>query len=140
MLIHDDTFFWDGFGGRLRLASGKCRLRIFDMTLNHTRSLTVLRPIIVIVSDIAGQKVSIRSCAGHIATLVTKQFDIDYSRMLWIEHYPASKYGAKKTHTIPERFDIVEFVWHEDRAIQPRWRPMNSPMLDTIRKLIQDFF
>ncbi len=138
MLIHDDTFFWDGFGGRLRLSSGKCKLRIFDMTLDQNKRLTVLRPIIVIVTDIAGQKVSIRSCAGHIATLVTKQFDINHGRMLWIEHFPTSIYGAKKTHTIPERFDIVEFVWHEGRALHPRWRQVNPPMLQTIKKLIQE--
>ena len=31
MLIYDDIFAWEGWGGELRLASGECRLRIIDL-------------------------------------------------------------------------------------------------------------
>ena len=31
MLIVDDVFAWEGWGGRLRLEAGKCRLKIFDL-------------------------------------------------------------------------------------------------------------
>jgi hypothetical protein len=31
MKIYDDIFMWDGWGGLLKLASGKCRVKIFDL-------------------------------------------------------------------------------------------------------------
>jgi len=32
MLIYDGVYAWKGFGGMLKLASGQCRLRIYDLT------------------------------------------------------------------------------------------------------------
>ncbi len=138
MMIHDDIFTWDGWGGKLRLASGKCRLRIYDIRQDQTGKTAVLRPVIVVVSDISKEALSVRSCAGHIATMVTKEFDIDPNRMVWIEFYPSSEYGIKNVHVIPERYEIVEFVWHDGRAIKPRWRPLRQPLLARIKNLIEE--
>ncbi len=137
MAIYDDIFSWEGFGGRLRLASGTCRLRIFDLKKSKIEKLTVLRPIIVVVSDIPGQDMSVRSCAGHIATMATGQFDIDPQRMLWVEYYPASEYGKEKRQKISERYDAVEFTWYGDRALEPRWKPLKPPMLDIVKTLME---
>ena len=52
MMIYDDIFSWEGWGGRLRLASGECRLRIFDLQKKKAGGLAYLRPIIVLVSDV----------------------------------------------------------------------------------------
>ena len=136
MKIHDDLFTWDGWGGKMRLASGRCHLKIFDLKKARTPVLTVLRPIIVIVYDIPDQALSVRSCAGHIATVVTRQFNIDPQRMLWVEHYPATEYGGENVRIIPERFDAVEFQWHDGRAVDPRWRSLKPPVLDSIRELL----
>ena len=136
MLIYDDIFSWDGWGKELRLASGRCKLRIYDQRQDKAGDLELLRPIVVICRDIAKESVSIRSCAGHIATLVTLQFEIDPRRMLWVEYYAASEYGIGKVHTIPERFDAVEFNWHDGRAIEPRWRPVSPMMLDTLKEMV----
>jgi hypothetical protein len=137
MLIFDDIYTWRGWGGKLKLGSGKCRLRIHDLKQDDRKSLTHLRPIIVIVSDIPEGTLSVRSCCGHIATLVTKEFNIDPARMLFVEYYPAQTYGDHDQHLIPERYDAVEFKWHADKAIQPRWRPLNPPMLDIIKSVDQ---
>jgi len=140
MLIYDDIFSWEGFGGRLRLASGKCRLRMFDLKKGKIENLTVLRPIVVVVSEIAGQRetasVSIRSAAGNIATTAVVQFDIDPQRMLWVEYYPASEYGRDGRHKIPERYDRVEFTWYEGRALEPKWSSLEPPMLDIVKTLL----
>ncbi|MEJ2656403.1 MAG: hypothetical protein P8012_04300, partial [Desulfobacterales bacterium] len=117
MLIYDDIYSWSGWGGKLKLGSGKCRLRIYDLKKGNNRDLMHLRPIIVVVSDVKDSKISIRSCSSHIATLVTKAFNIDPLRMLWVEYYPEHKYGAGDTHSIPEKLDAVEFSWHGDKAI-----------------------
>ncbi len=136
MLIRDITYLWKGWGGKLNLASGMCRLRIYDLTKAARKGIAHLRPIIVIVSDIPESKMSVRSCAGHIATMVTKDFHIDPHRMLWIEHYPLKSYGEKNERIIPETFEAVEFVWQEDKAIKPIWRILKTPLLDEIKKLL----
>jgi hypothetical protein len=136
MLIHDDIFSWSGWGGRLKLGSGRCRLQIYDLKEGDKKGLMHLRPIVVVISDVSGSNMSVKSCTSHIATLVAKEFKIDPHRMLWIEYYPENKYGVDEIKVIPERFDAVEFTWHEDKAIQPKWRALKPPLLDEIRKLI----
>jgi len=137
MLIYNDIFTWEGFGGTLRLGSGKCRLRIFDLRKGEADSLTYLKPFLIIVSDLADSKMSVRSCAGHIATRVTHTFRINPHRMVFIEYYPPQTYGEKHQHLIPERFEIVEFSWHQDKAMHPTWRPLTPPLLDVVQPLLQ---
>ncbi len=137
MLIHDDIYSWKGWGGRLKLGKGSCRLRIYDLKQGGAKGLAHLRPIIVVVSDIPEGRMSVRSCAGHIATSVTRDFNIDPHRMMWVEHYPESTYGIGGKHLIPEKCELVEFVWHEDKAIHPKWRTLNPEMLKTIKEMIQ---
>ncbi len=137
MLIYDNIYAWEGWGGKLRLGSGKCRLRIFDLRKDTTpKGISILKPIIVVVTDVADTKLTVRSCAGHIATCVTNEFDIDPSRMVWIEYYPEMIYGQQGEKSIPERLEAVEFEWQEDKAIKPRWRPLMSPLLEAVRQLI----
>ncbi|MFP3998583.1 MAG: hypothetical protein ACLFNW_01005 [Desulfobacterales bacterium] len=137
MLIHDDIYTWEGWGGRLRLASGKCRLRIFDRRKGANKPVTILRPMVVVVSDISDSKMSVRSCAGHIATSVTRDFDIDPQRMLYVEYYPAVRYGMHNEYEIPEQHIAVDFTWNEGRALHPKWRPMQPPILDIIKNLME---
>lgn len=138
MRIHDDIFFWEGWGGRLRLGNGKCRLRIYDLKKENKNDLTHLRPTIVVVSDVPESKMSLRSCAGHIATKIVETFHIDPYRTLFIEFYPSSTYGRHDQHVIAERYDIVEFTWHENQAIKPKWRSLLPPMLDIVKRIIDD--
>jgi len=70
--------------------------------------------------------------------MVTKEFGIHPQRMLWIEHYPASEYGTEVIHRMPEKYDSVEFEWKGDRAIYPKWRPLKPPILDEVKKLLDN--
>jgi hypothetical protein len=137
MMVYDDIFSWEGWGGQLRLASGECRLRIFDLQKENTDGPAYLRPMIVIVSDIPESRMSVRSCTGHIATKVALQFKIEPERMLYIEYYPETAYGEHDEHIIPEKYDVVDFNWHEGRAIEPKWRALKPPMLDMIKKIVE---
>jgi hypothetical protein len=137
MLIHDDIYNWEGWGGQLRLASGKCRLLIFDLKRGNQKGLAHLRPMIVVVSDVPGSRMSVRSCSGHIATSVAREFKINPHRMLFIEYYPETVYGEHKEHVIPEKYDVVDFNWHEDKAIEPKWRTIKPPLLDVIKALVE---
>lgn len=136
MLIHDDIFAWSGWGGKLSLGSGKCRLRIFDLKEIEKKGLTPIKNIVVLVSDVPESKISVKSCTSHVATLVARQFNISPHRMLWVEYYPENRYGVDGERIIPERFELVEFTWHEGNAIQPKWRTLKPPLLDEIKKLI----
>lgn len=136
MLIHDSVYSWEGWGGKLRLASGKCRLRIFDR--REGEPVTILRPYIIVVSDVSDSKMSVRSCAGHIATTVAQEFNIDPNRMIWIEYYPVIRYGKHNEYRIAEQFVAVDFSWHDGRAIHPKWRQINPPLLDIVRNMLTD--
>lgn len=139
MLIHDDIYNWEGWGGKLRLASGKCRLRIFDRTpaKGGKKPITYLRPVIVVVSDVPDSKMTVRSCAGHVATSVAADFKIDPHRMLWVEYYPTVQYGKKNEYVIPEQYVAVDFTWNEERAVHPKWRQLKPPMLEVVKTLMK---
>ena len=137
MLIYDDFYTWEGWGGKLRLASGKCRLRIFDRRKSAESSVTILRPYVVVVSDVTDSKMSIRSCAGHIATKVIHDFTIDPHRMIYVEYYPSVRYGMHNEYEIPEQYVAVDFTWAEGRALHPQWRHLKPPLLDVVKNLME---
>jgi len=137
VLIYDDIYSWEGFGGIMRLASGKCRLQIFDLKQGDKKGLAHLRPIIIIASDVADSQMSVRSCCGHIATGVARDYNIKPDRMMFIEYYPQTVYGEQQDHVIAEKYDVVDFNWHEDKAIQPKWRTLKPPMLDVVKELVE---
>ncbi len=138
MLIYNDIYYWKGWGGKLELASGSCSLRIFNQKADVPKDLALLKPVIVVVSDIPGNVMSVRSCAGHIVTMVTKEFGINPHRMLWVEYYPETTYGKNAARTIPERYEMVDFVWKERKAIKPKWRPLRPPLLEEVKRLMTE--
>ena len=138
MLIYDDEFSWEGFGGKLRLGSGKCHLRIYDLSKAESMRMAHLRPIIVLVSDLSDSQMSVRSCSGHIATSVSRDFKIDPARMMYLEYYPESVYGERKDHRIEEKYEAVDFNWTEGGAIQPQWRILKGPLLESVKKIVAD--
>lgn len=144
MKIFDDVFVWDGYGGRFNLASGRCRLRLFDLSKAGNSGISQLKPIIAVVSDLPGdkipamKKVSVRACVSHVATTIVHRFKLDPTRMVMIEHYPQETYGVQSEKVIPEKFDVVVLKWHGDKALFPNWHPLKPPLLDTVRGLIAE--
>ena len=138
MLIYDDIFHWEGFGGKLRLASGKCRLKIYDLSKDQADGLVHLKPMVVIAMDHPESRMSVRSCSGHIATMVSQRFHIAPGRMQFLEYYPQKTYGRDGKHLIPEMFEAVDFTWKEDLAIHPRLRPPAAPLLKRLLELLGD--
>lgn len=142
MKIYDDVFNWDGYGGKFNLASGRCRLRLFDLSKDPQDGVRQLKPIIAVVSDLPGdrkpapKKVSVRACISHVATTIVHRFKIEPNRMVLIEYYPRETYGAQSEKVIPEKFDRVELKWHGDKALFPNWHPLTAPLLGTVKALI----
>lgn len=139
---YDDTFTWDGWGGKFKLTSGRCRLRIYDLQKSGKQDPVFLKSIIIIVSDLPEARetrgvVSIRSCAGHIATQVTRQFRINPERMLYVEYHPKKSYGRPRVRTIPERYEAVDFKWYNEKAFAINWRALDPRLRDQVEALIK---
>lgn len=143
MKIFDDIMHWDGYGGKFKLAAGRCRLRLFDLSKDRTNDVPQLKPIIAIVSDLPEdkktvmKKVSVRSCISHVATTIVHRFGIDPGRMVLVEHYPRETYGIHSEKVIPEKYDRVMLKWHDKKALFPNWRPLEPPLLDTVQDLVK---
>ena len=142
MIIYDDIFKWDGWGGRLKLCSGQCRLRILDLRKGESDAATPLKPYLVVACETDPPKggrdrVAIRSMAGHIATQVCQRWQIDPARMQYVEYYPASAYGSRKEHLIPARYEIADFQWGPKGALNPRWRPLGPELINVLSAIIE---
>ena len=142
MKVFDDVLYWEGYGGKFNLAAGRCRLRLFDLTKDQTATVAQLKPIIAVVSDLPGDNpaamkaVSVRACISHVATTIVRRFKLDRNRMMLVEYYPRETYGRQSEKVIPEKFDLVDLKWHDDKALFPSWRPLKDPFLKTVRGLI----
>jgi len=137
MILYNDIYHWEGLGKAFGLATGKIRLRIFDLDkAPDSRGVRHLRPMVVVVSDVPGESITVKGWAGPLASFISRAFHIDPHRMLWVEHYPAVQYGVKHVKHIDEIFEAVEFTWEEGMAVAPKWRPLKSPLRDIVKKLV----
>jgi len=141
-ILHNGIFYWDGFGGKMKLASGNCLLRLVH--LKNDPDIPVARPYIIITEDLLpedpalkNKKLSMRSCVAHIATCVTQQFSINPKRMLWLEYYPESIYGIHNEKYIPEQYDVVSFTWDDHKAFHPQFRSLKHPVLEQVKGIHQ---
>ena len=142
MLIYDDIFYWEGWGGKLKLASGRCKLQIYDLNREKTRDILYLRPILIVASDISPNQTSwhemtVRSCSSHIATKASQKFNIAPQRMMFVEYSPQRTYGEKNQHIIPARYDTIDFIWNKNRATNPTRRPLENRVLAKLKELMK---
>lgn len=139
MLIYDDIYTWEGWGGAFRLGSGRCRLRIYDLKKGAQKRLAYLKSILIIATDLPRGKpgdMTVKSCNSHIATSVARDFNFEPNRMQFVEYYPARRYGKAGEHLIEERIEAVDFTWYEDKAMKPVYRDLDPPLLDIVRNLL----
>jgi len=140
VVVYDDIFEWEGWGGQLKLAKGRCRLRIFNLNRLGRREVVHLRPMVVVASDLPREgmmkgEVSVRSAAGHIATVVSRKFQIDPARMQFVEYTPRETYGKHKEYVIEAGYDAVEFTWQDGLALFPRISSLDA----SLRKVLESF-
>lgn len=139
MLIFDDIYKWEGWGGAFRLGSGRCRLRIYNLKKMGSLCVTFIRPYLVVVTDLPRKKrtdMSVKSCNSHIASSVVRDFHFNPQRIQFIEWYPARRYGKAGEREIAERFEAVDFTWHGNKATMPVYRDLAPPMLDIVKELV----
>jgi hypothetical protein len=136
MLLYDDIYAWKGWGGKLQLASGRCRLRIYNLEAGGESGLRYLKPVIVLATDDPASRMSIRSCAGHIATSIRASFALDPQQMLFVEYSPEKIYGVGGKQVVPECYEVVEFSWRNETASQPVWRQAPPSLSKILKKLV----
>jgi len=136
LLIYEDDFEWQGFGGQLKLGSGKCRLNIYDLSAEQAGYLAHLKPVIVIARDHPDSKMSVRSCSSHIATMVSSTFEISPNRMQFVEYAEEKRYGPDDQKVIPEKFVAVDFTWKDNKAMHARLGPVGPPLVDRLKELL----
>lgn len=142
MVVFDDIFAWEGWGGRLKLAKGRCRLWIFDLNRSGRKDVLRLRPMMVVASDLPREgmmkgDVSVRSAASHIATVVSRQFGIDPQRMQFVEYTPRETYGRHNEYVIEAGYDAVEFTWQDGLALFPRIKPLDPDLVVILRECLE---
>ncbi len=140
MFIYNNTFSWDGWGGAIRLAAGKCHLWLFDLRKvpQRPQGMIFMRPVVGVVKEIdPDNPISLRSVTSHIATQVTRKFNIDPRRLLWLEYLPARTYRRPTPRSVPARLDLVELNWVAGKAMTPSWRPLEEPLATLIQNFIE---
>ena len=143
MLVYDGIFKWEGWGGQLKLANGRCRLWIFDLNRSGEKEVLHLRPMVVVASDLPREgmmkgEVSVRSAAGHIATVVSRKFQIDPQRMQFVEYTPRETYGKNNEYVIAAGYDAVEFTWQEGLALFPRIKPLEPTLIALLKGCLEE--
>ncbi|MGD9017308.1 MAG: hypothetical protein PVH30_07975 [Desulfobacterales bacterium] len=142
MVLFDGIYEWKGWGGLLKLASGKCRMWIFDLNRMEDGHVLHLRPFLVVVSDLPKEgmskgEVTIRSACGHIATRIAEEYGVEPSRMLFVEYFPEKVYGVDPPKRIPAVLDAVEFAWKDRVALEPRRHPLERSMRRRVMAMIE---
>jgi len=113
LLAVDEIYTWTGFGNGFCNWDSRCRIRIFRP---HPEQ------IVVIASDLGQDSgTSITNCADHLATLVVRDFALDPTLLLWIEHYPCNRQEDPQVE-----FSRVHFSWSGRKATKARWSPMSQ--------------
>lgn len=139
MLIYDDIYTWDGWGGAFRLGSGRCRLRIYDLKKQGKKSVSFLKSFLVVATDLPKEQpgeMTVKSCNSHIATCIARDFNIEPNRMQFVEYYPARRYGKSDEHLIAERLEAVDFTWYGDKAMKPAYRELEPTLLKLVKELL----
>jgi hypothetical protein len=138
MKRYDDIFTWEGWGGSFNLGSGQCHLRFFDLRTESPGDLGMLKPFIVVVTDLPREgwkpnQMSVKSCALHAASQFVRRFGLSPRRLRWIEYYPAPDSSVRYGE---ERFDEASFTWEGDRAVYVRWKTPDPATEARVRELL----
>ena len=109
-LVHDGIHRCPTYGGR----TIECRIRIIESRWNT----------IILATDLGSSIYSsITLHTEELATTICDSFNIDRSRLLWIEHIPARLDLARKENL----YDLVHFDCDETGIFShPQWLPLSQ--------------
>jgi hypothetical protein len=129
MIVYDGIYRMqpDSNQGRKPRTHWACawRIRIINLTM-ALPNVKHLKPIILIANQ-SGPATSLSSCAESIGKKISRDFNLNVSQVLWVEHFPnkpegwlvatfkpKSSYGPDKNYTIgwrlirPNEMDVIK--------------------------------
>ena len=132
MIVYDGTYRMqpDANQGLKPRTHWKCawRIRIINLRMAQP-DVQHIRPMILIAKQ-SGLAISLSSCAESIGKKISRDFNLDVSQVLWVEHFPNK----------PRRWHVAAFS--PKSASGPfknyniRWRPIRPNELDLIKAFI----
>lgn len=74
--------------------------------------------------------VSVTNGAEHIATAAMRAYDLDPTKIVWVEHYPY----RGESMTREETWDLVQFNYDGERNVfvKPRWLHINRAAAESL--------
>jgi hypothetical protein len=106
------------------------QVRMINLDLSQT-TVEHLRSRIVVVSQ-TGSKICLTSCVESIGKKISRDFDLDVSRVLWVEHFPNNPRQWFVAAFKPKSSFGPDFTYH----IQ--WRPIRPMEIDLIKPFIPE--
>jgi hypothetical protein len=106
------------------------QVRIINLNLSQT-TVEHLRSRIVVVNQ-TGSKTCLTSCTESIGKKISRDFDLDVSRVLWVEHFPNNQKQWLVAAFKPKSSFGPDFTYH----IQ--WRPIRPNEIDLIKPFISE--
>ncbi|MBT8370227.1 MAG: hypothetical protein HKO68_08750 [Desulfobacterales bacterium] len=132
MIVYDGTYRMQpdanqGFKPRTQWTCA-WRIRIINLGMAQP-DVQHIRPMIVIANQ-TGLATSLSSCAESIGKKISRDFNLDVSHVLWVEHFP-NKSNRWHVATFATK---SQFGHHKNYSI--RWRPIRPNELNLIRAFI----
>ena len=106
------------------------QVRIINLDLSQT-TVEHLRSRLVVVNQ-TGSKTCLTSCAESIGKKISRDFDLDVTRVLWVEHFPNNQKQWFVAAFKPKSSFGPDITYH----IQ--WRPIRPNEIDLIKRFVSE--
>ena len=106
------------------------RIRMIKLSLDQP-TVRHLKPTIV-VADQTGLATSLISCAEAIGKKISRDFDLDINKVLWVEHFP-SKPGQWYAAVFTPKGTFGPEIYYSIK-----WRPLRPNEANLIRMFIPE--
>ena len=138
--LYNGPFEWENDAPGIHHQRWQCHLHVFNLDQVPELDFKLIRPIAVVATMISENdqpgNTSIRSFAHHIATKACADFDLDPTRILFVEYVAPREFGRVERRHLPARFFAGDFRWHNGRAMYPHWQELEDPLKTTIQQLL----
>ena len=130
MIVYDGTYRLQPDAGRgtKPRTRWKCawRIRIIDLSAGEP-TVRHLKPTIVVANQ-TGSATSLSSCAEAVGRKISRDFNLDVKKVLWIEHMPSSP-GQWHAAVFRQRAGFGP-----DISYSIQWRPLRPNEDDLIKR------
>lgn len=106
------------------------RLRIIDLSMSRP-GVKHIRPIIVVATQ-TGEGLFKTTCAESMGRRICRDFNLDISQILWIEHFPDNPDRMYVASFTPKSYFGPETFYNID------WRPIRSNEIEAINSFIPE--